>query len=389
MTCLRGSLTLLASLFVLSACGDDVNSSGGATAGITTASTVTNPTAATTAGTNSGTSSGGTGTSEGSASAGETVGTTEPADPTTGGLKLDVGAGETTENPETGGEEKGCRKVDFLFIIDNSGSMGDEQQSLIASFPGFIAAIKDQLDAAQDYHIMVIDTDHWVFAGCKPICDLIGTCPAFDYTCGMPPLECEDVLGAGVVHPRGQSSSGKDCMFSTGGRYMDVSEPDLEGTFACAAQVGVGSMNDPEKPMEAMVQAVAPNGPAFDCNAGFLRQDAILVVTIVTDEDDNFGDGSAGTPAGWKASLVAAKKGDENAMVVLGLFGDNDQPNAVCPPLQDQSGAEPSPRLREFVESFGDHGFSGSICAQSYDPFFAEAVGIIESTCDDFVPPPQ
>ncbi|MFY0531555.1 hypothetical protein [Nannocystis pusilla] len=132
-----------------------------------------------------------------------------------------------------------------------------------------------------------------------------------------------------------------------------------------------------------------PTGPAFECNTGFLRKDAILVVTIVTDEDDNFGDGSAGNAAGWKASLVAAKKGDEKALVVLGLYGDNDQPNGICGPLVDSSGAEPSPRIREFVESFGDQGISGSVCAPSYDSFFSEAVGLIAQTCDDFVPPPM
>lgn len=392
---------LLASLSTLPACGDDGGSSAGQTAGVTTAPTTnTSNTTLTTTTTNS-SNSGSEATSEGTGSESDSDATATAAstsssgtdDPTTtsGALpKLDVGVEETTDGTTTDGDEKGCRKVDFLFIIDNSGSMGDEQQSLIASFPGFISAIQQQLDAAQDYHIMVIDTDHWVFGGCNLICPLFGnTCPVagLDYTCGTPPLECEDVLGAGVTHPRGLQASQQDCMFSSGARYMDVTEPDLSATFACAAQVGTGSTDDPEKPMEAMVQAVASNGPAAACNAGFLRQDAILVVTIVTDENDDFGDGSAGNPAGWKASLVAAKKGDEKALVVLGLYGDNDQPNAICPPLMDSSGAEPNPRLREFIESFGDQGFSGSICSDTYDSFFAEAVGLIDSTCDDFIPP--
>ncbi|MBZ5709152.1 hypothetical protein [Nannocystis pusilla] len=402
MTRFRCSCTLLASLLTLPACGDDVGSSGSETVGVTGQPTTNNPTSnstmtnPTTGSSMSGSeaTSNPSGTDSDSDSETSTPTSTGMVDPTntSGGLpKLDVGVEETTDGGTTG-EEVGCRKVDFLFIIDNSGSMGDEQQSLIASFPGFISAIQSQLDEAQDYHIMVIDTDHWVFAGCELICGLFGnTCPVagLDYTCGTPPLECEDVLGAGVTHPRGLQSSSKDCNFSTGLRYMDITEPDLTSAFACAAQVGTGSTDDPEKPMEAMVQAVAPNGPAFECNAGFLRKDAILVVTFVTDEDDNFGDGSAGNPAGWKASLVAAKKGDEKALVVLGLYGDNDQPNAICPPLVDSSGAEPSPRLREFVDSFGDQGISGSICAPSYDSFFAEAVGLIESTCDDFVPPPM
>jgi hypothetical protein len=392
----RSSCCCIPLLLLLTACSDD--GGGGASASVsgtgvssaTTATTAGTATTATTATTNSSNSGSGSTSSDGGTE-GVSEGMTSDPTTTTGGLpKLDVGSAETGN--QTGGQEMGCRKVDFLFIIDNSGSMGDEQKSLIASFPGFIQAIQDNLEEAQDYHIMVVDTDSWVFAGCNLICPLFAnTCPVagLDYMCGTPPLECEDVLGAGVVHPRGLQATQKDCMFSSGGRYMDVSEPDLTSTFACAAQVGTGSTDDPEKPMQAMVAAIAPTGDAHDCNLGFLRQDAILVVTFITDEDDNFGDGSAGTPEGWKASLVAAKKGDEEALVVLGLYGDNDQQNAVCGPLVDESGAEPSPRLRQFVDSFGDHGISGSICAQSYDPFFAQAVGLIKTTCDGFIPPPM
>jgi hypothetical protein len=139
--------------------------------------------------------------------------------------------------------------------------------------------------------------------------------------------------------------------------------------------------------MEAMVQAVTSGTEADTCNEGFLRDDAILVVTFITDEDDNVGD-SAGTPAGWKQTLISAKNGDENAIVVLGLFGDNDQPGGICQDLAGGTdGAEAAPRLREFVDSFGDKGFFGSVCAPSYDEFFQEAVGLIDVTCDEFIPP--
>ena len=98
---------------------------------------------------------------------------------------------------------------------------------------------------------------------------------------------------------------------------------------------------------------------------------------------------SAGTPAGWKQALVAAKNGDESAIVVLGLFGDNDQPGGICQDLVDMStdGAEAAPLLRQFVDSFNDKGFFGSVCAPSYDEFFTEAVGLIDTTCDEFIPP--
>lgn len=337
-------------------------------------------------------------------------------DDLTGGVKLDVAFDTDNMTAGDGGDMSGCDKVDFLFIIDNSGSMGDEQDNLINSFPQFISTIKNTLDEAQDYHIMVLDVDAWQYEQCQQMCDAAppecidaaGTCNfnqspvcAFacffgaacgagggGFQCGVTmPEECEDVLGAGVTHPRGQGSSNMDCNFNTGARYMDSTEPDLSATFECAAQVGVSSYAGTERPMEAMVQAVTGNTPAEPCNAGFLRDDAILVVTFITDEDDGNGD-SAGNPAGWKQALVSAKNGDENAIVVLGLFGDNDQPGGICQDLADGSdGAEAAPRLREFVDSFGDKGFFGSVCAPSYEPFFMNAVGLIDTTCDEFIPP--
>ena len=44
-------------------------------------------------------------------------------------------------------------------------------------------------------------------------------------------------------------------------------------------------------------------------------------------------------------------------------------------------------RLRAFTQSFGDHGVVGSVCVDDYNPFFAQAVGIIDTACDEFVPP--
>ncbi|RMG99061.1 MAG: hypothetical protein D6705_04270 [Deltaproteobacteria bacterium] len=343
----------------------------------------------------------------GSASVGPTTGSTASAGDTsagssdtaasssgsggeTSGPKFDVGDSGETAGGDDGGGQMGCKKVDFLFVIDNSGSMAEEQSALIASFPKFIEAIKSTLDMAQDYHIMVVDTDAWVYEGCELLCQF-GSCLVNpEYVCGQTqPLECEDVLGAGVTYPRGMGASNVDCMFSSGARYMDTTEQDLVGKFSCAARVGTGSTVDPEKPMEAMVAAVSGNGEVGACNQGFLRDDAILVVTFITDEDDDAGDGSNGTVEGWRQALIAAKNGDENAIVVLGLFGDQDLPNAICPPGDPNNGgvAEPSPRLRQFLDSWGDHGFFGSICASSYDEFFLDAVSIIDTTCDDFVPP--
>jgi hypothetical protein len=354
-------------------------------------------------------------TSEGSgnASAGETTGTgsgDDDDDDDDEGV-LDVAVDDTQGNGGDSDNMSGCDKVDFLFVVDNSGSMADEQQTLIDAFSPFIAAIEERVGDSNDFHVMVVDVDAWVFGECPEacseaaVCDQASSCGVTE-ECGFPcalrdlcetgdfvceqtePFECEDVMGAGITYPRGRASSSTDCGFATGARWMDANEPDLPGAFGCAARVGTGSSADTEQPMDAMVAALANEGPAAICNEGFLRDDAILVVTFITDENDDPTD-STGSPTGWHDALVAAKQGDEQAVVVLGLFGDNDQPDGICDPLSHDfaTGAEPAPRLREFVGLWGERGHIGSICAGDYLPFFTSAVDSIGTACDEFVPP--
>ena len=101
------------------------------------------------------------------------------------------------------------------------------------------------------------------------------------------------------------------------------------------------------------------NGPT-GCNEGFLRDDAILVLVLITDEeDDNIedGEGSPGDPAAWYEAVVAAKRGVPENAVVLGLLGDGNLPGGLCPlawnPKED--GGEASPRLQSFVKMFPAH----------------------------------
>jgi len=361
-------LAPIAALCLTFACGGDDGAS---------IYTMTGNSASNSAGTLTMTTSGGTsGDGDGDLSGDGDPSGDGDGDGMTSGIKLDTIEETTTGMNTTGdGDGDGCKKVDFLFVIDNSGSMLEEQQALAASFPSFINSIESTLDQAQDYHIMVIDTDAWVHGGCPLLCGfpLPGLCVG--YECGVTqPEQCEDILGAGVTHPKGADASNMDCMFENGMRYMTEAEDNLVGTFQCAARVGTGSTDDPERPMEAMVAAVSDQGAIQACNFGFLRDDAILVVTFITDEDDDQGDGSAGTVDSWRQALVDAKNGDETAVVMLGLFG-----GGGC--------AEDSLRLTQFVESWGDNGLSGSICSGDYDDFFQTAVDKIDTTCDEFMPP--
>jgi hypothetical protein len=150
------------------------------------------------------------------------------------------------------------------------------------------------------------------------------------------------------------------------------------------ATVGIGGDGN-ERPMEAMVEAVTTQNEPGQCNEGFVRDDAILVVTYITDEEDN--GKSAGNPTTWKDALVTAKAGNENAVVVLGLVGDTGLPNAICMPYAGGGdGAEDAPTLRQFAESFV-YGMWAAVCEPDYAPFFDQAVSVIDTACEEFEPP--
>ncbi len=290
----------------------------------------------------------------------------------------------------------GCTKVDFLFVIDNSLSMGDEQQNLAASFPQFIETIRTEV--AEDWHVMVVDTDgedkwdedlaecHFDDCPGEPADEACGVIsPQDDWTCGnLPSIDaCDGTLGAGTDHD--DSEARGTCGLVAGRRWFDDTQPNPDASFQCVAHLYDG--NSPELTMGAMLSAIHPSmvDPG-GCNEGFLRDDAVLVVTFISDEEDD-GD-SMGLPQSWRDDLIALKNGNETAVVVLGLLGDTGLPGAVCPPdsVAGSNGGEYSPRLIEFVETFGTRGLWGSVCAPDYGTFFDEAVSLIDTACDEYEP---
>lgn len=326
-----------------------------------------------------------------SLSAGEADGTATQA--TTGGAPTTGATGETGEDEDTGAAstlpkfdfgvqpdvaepmpDTGCTKVDLLFVIDSSGSMEDEQVVLVQSFPDFVAEMQTQLADTDSYHIGVVSSDAYPFN--DPACA---------------------VDGALVTQTGGAGSSNSVCTpFATGKRWLDQSEPNLNQKFSCAGQVGINGDGN-ERPIHAMITAVGAgmNGPGA-CNDGFIRPDALLVVVLITDEEDDHEvqacnmvpqPGSPGEPPGWFQGLVAAKAGIETNIVVLSLIGPTGQP---CPALDKCGGgiigAELSPRLVEFTEMF-TYGIVGQICAPSYKQFFSDAIAQISSACEGYTPP--
>jgi len=69
-----------------------------------------------------------------------------------------------------GKDDNGCDKMDILFVIDNSGSMIEEQNNLIQNFPQFIQVLEDYRTPAGTqltYRVGVIDTSKKVTVNMK------------------------------------------------------------------------------------------------------------------------------------------------------------------------------------------------------------------------------
>ncbi|MCB9568033.1 MAG: DUF11 domain-containing protein [Myxococcales bacterium] len=141
-------------------------SASGATIGtITVSGSASASASASASGTDGGTDSDGTSAgTEGSASSASGASDTIP------GPKFDLG-----EVPDGGifPEDEGCKNVDLLFVIDNSGSMEDEQVNLINSFPGFVNAMQMQLDSAESYHVGVTTSDVNAYNACSGFGSLV------------------------------------------------------------------------------------------------------------------------------------------------------------------------------------------------------------------------
>jgi hypothetical protein len=294
----------------------------------------------------------------------------------TGMAKLDVQAGTmgADDGIETGDDS--CKKVDLLFVIDDSGSMADEQANLAASVPGFIAAMQQELAETEGYNIGVVTSDLYIY----------------DVTCG--PVS----IGNLVTRTGGVDSSNQVCdPYASGMRYM-TEQDNLANKFTCAAQVGVSGDGD-ERPMEAMLTALQPPlAAAGGCNEGFLREDALLVVVIIADEEDDHETeteacdmtalpGSPGDPGTWFDQLVAVK-GDESKIVMVSLVGPDAEAGNMCPALDKCNGgiegAEVATRILELTRMF-TYGFVGPVC-DDYGPIFQEAIAVIEDACEEFGP---
>lgn len=155
-----------------------------------------------------------------------------------------------------------ARKIDILWVIDNSGSMQSSQDNLIENFNSFIQKFQT---LNYDFHMAVTSTDAYLDA-----VDTGGSyknfyCPAFNKKCSIL-----------------RDGPGKDATASlhSGINILDRTVSNLTSVFNLNARQGTQGYGD-ERAFLSLKTTLQNSA-----NAGFLRPDAFLAIIIVSDEDD-------------------------------------------------------------------------------------------------------
>lgn len=250
-------------------------------------------------------------------------------------------------------EISSCGTMDVLFVIDNSGSMSDNQEKLMEEAPGFIARLK-QLGIGLEggLHVGVVTTD------------------AFSKN----PEECR-FLGGLVT----RSVVYDDCgPYAEGFNFM-TEQDDFDASFTCASNVGTMGSGS-ERQVDAAIEAIDFwHGRPGGCNEGFSRGDALLeeqggtrasfVLVILTDEDDK---ASIGSPADWVDHLEWLRGGTLEDSAIISIMGGED-----C--------AEEPFRLQEFLDLV-PYSYEGRVCGEDFAGIFDDAVPFIADGCDAVIP---
>jgi hypothetical protein len=208
-------------------------------------------------------------------------------------------------------------KVDVLFVIDNSGSMGEEQENVAANFERFLGAAAA---SGFDYQIGIITTEvNEAEGGARP-----GTAPG--------------VLFGG----------------ERGVRIIRRDTPEALAVFRDNVRVGLCCSDEQEAGLQAARLALGDPPPAE--NAGFLRADAKLAILFVSDEQDQ-SDG----PVDFYADYFQSLKGFRNTALFDASAITGEGPSGCSGP---GGGAEFGSRYIDVATRSG--GLFRSICTTNW-----------------------
>jgi hypothetical protein len=227
------------------------------------------------------------------------------------------------------------RDVDILFMIDNSSSMSKAQANLLTRFPQFIQALTAFPGGLPNVHIAVVSSDMGAGTGI-PGCDGDGQAGKFQAT-------PKQLIGSALC----TTGMASDATFISNIDGVPNYDGRLEDVFSCIAALGDSGCGF-EQSLLSVTHALGadnldsagrPQPPAE--NAGFLRDDAYLVLVLVTNEDD------CSAPMGAASDLFPSAGDGSNAASPFGppsgfrcnAFGHLCGSPPMPPPIQSPLGS--------------------------------------------------
>ena len=226
-------------------------------------------------------------------------------------------------------------EVDILLVVDNSCSMEDEQEKLSQGFEEFVRFFEV---AEVDYHIGVTTTD---------------------------------------MFNTGTGAEGRLARSASGVSIIDEDTDAADDIFAELVQVGTEGAGI-EQGLLAGLSALRPpmsDGP----NDGFLRDDALLTIIFVSDEED-FSIGPVNSYINAFREVKGQRARDAfNASALIGIDPETGDP-ASCGGAGQGVGADPGFRYHDVAKQTG--GVVGSICEDEFNDI-VEEMGLTSSRLRD------
>lgn len=246
---------------------------------------------------------------------------------------------DPAEEDGRGSATSACKRVDVVFAVDNSGSTPKEQAALRSAFPGFAGAL---LDLSRDVRVGLVD-------GCA---------------------------ASAAFHTRGGSGA---CNFDGGRSWIQASSPRFIEEFLCVADIDSSDTqcrgnDDDEQPVSAAAAALEPAwAGAGKPNADFARDDALLVVIAITDEDEH------PVPGGTAQSVyerLLATRPDPTRIVFVGAGGESECVGPYGP-------ADEATMLKDISGRFASQqrGRFSDLCDGKLDEGLRDAVDLVENAC--------
>ncbi|MBX3155783.1 MAG: hypothetical protein KF773_07280 [Deltaproteobacteria bacterium] len=285
-----------------------------------------------------------------------------------GGGGDDGGDDDTTVDAPPG-EKRQCNKMDIVFVVDDSGSMQEEQTNLATNFPMFANLLATYTTSEGD-----------------PIDFRIGlTTTGRDVSYSI-------VVGGQTITMNEMGANGafrNNCNINK--RWLEPSDPNMQQALACRAKVGTSGPSI-EMPM-LMTRFALSERVADGTNANFLRNDALLAVVMITDEDDasttqnNFQMSLSGaTPVDFNppdmVSFLDNVKGNRSRWASAVIAGDGNCSSAF-------GEASNAARLKQFVQLANGNGTTqavfSSICAGDLTTPLKAALDLFQQACGNIV----